>query len=165
MNIKTLSYVFILILMMISIQGCYTTSCCKVNTKTITVYEDHSIPANIGISTGVYTEVDGYRYVNIAVEFEQKTATEEPVSLGVTFAHSQNGKWSSRRYFTFEENFSAAADPQMITVSGKASWGGSPHNKSTYIARLPIMGPYLQVFPFNHHNEARKFSIVLYLTE
>lgn len=166
MKIKTVSYISIFILMIFSIQGCDPTNGGGVKTKTITIYEDHSISANLGISTGVYTEVDGYRYVNIAVEFEQKTAAEEPVSLGVVFAHSQNGKWGSRRYFTFDENFSgSAADPQMITVTGVASWHGHPHNKSTYITRLPIMGPFLQVFPFNHHNEARKFSIVLYLTE
>ena len=41
---------------------------------------------------------------------------------------------------------------------------GSPHNKSSYIARFPIMGPYLQVFPSNGHGEPRKFSVVLYLT-
>ena len=166
MQIKTLSYITIIfILMIFTIQGCSTTNCCYVETKTITIYEDHTIPANMGISTGVYTEISGYRYVNITVEFEQKTAAEEPVSLGVIFAHSQNGKWGSRRYFTFDENFSGAADPQMITVTGKASWAGHPHDKSTYTARLPIMGSFLQVFPFNHHNEARKFSIVLYLTQ
>ena len=165
MKIKKMSYIFLLIIIAISIQGCYTASCCVVKTKTVAIYDDHSIPANVGISTGVYTEVDGYRYVNIAVEFEQNTATEEPVSLGVIFAHSDNGKWGSRRYFTFDRNFSGTADPQMITVSGKASWHGSPHNKSTYIARLPVMGPQIQVFPFNHHNEARKISVVLYLTE
>ena len=165
MKIKTVSYLSIFILVIFTIQGCATTNCCKVKTKTVVIYENHSIPANMGISTGVYTEVDGYRYANIVVEFEQKTASEEPVSLGVIFAHSQNGKWSSRRYFTFNENFSGPANPQMITVTGEASWHGHPHDKSSYTARLPIMGPFLQVFPFNHNKDARKISIVLHLTE
>ena len=146
-------------------QGCVTTNSYKVRTTSITVYEEHSIPANTGISTGVYTNVSGYRYVYVAVEFEQLSAAEEPVSLGVKFAHSQDGKWGSQRYFTFDENISGSAAPQMITVSGEASWHGHPHDKSSYIARLPIMGPYLQVFPFNHHSQERKISIVLYLTE
>ena len=165
MKISTVLYMSICILMSLTLQGCVATNCSTAKTKTITIYDGFSIPANSGISTGVYTEVDGYRYVNIAVEFEQKAPAEEPVSLGVMFAHSQNGKWGSRRYFTFDQNFSGMADPQMITVSGKAGWHGHPHDKSSYIARLPIMGPFLQVFPFNHHNEARKLSIVLYLTE
>ena len=83
----------------------------------------------------------------------------------MVFAHSSNGKYGSRRYFTYDENFSAPANPQMITITGNASWHGSQQKKSSYIARLPIMGPQLQVFPFNHHNEARKFSTILYLTE
>lgn len=165
MKIKTVSYLSILLLFILTLQGCTTTGCCLAQTKVINIYEDHTIPANIGISTGVYTKVDGYRYVNVTVRFEQKSAGEKPVSLGVAFAHSQNGKLNSRRYFTFEENFTAPADPQMITLSGKNSWHGQPHNKSVYTARLPIMGPYIQVFPFNQHNEARKISIALYLTE
>jgi hypothetical protein len=165
MKINTVLYIAICILMSLTLQGCVTANCCNTKTKTITIYNDYSIPANTGISTGVYTEVDGYHYVNVAVEFEQKNPAEEPVSLGVMFAHSQNGKLGSRRYFTFDQNFPGMADPQMITVTGKASWHGHPHDKSSYIARLPVMGPFLQVFPFNHHNEARKLSIVLYLTE
>ena len=165
MKIKTLLYIFIFTIMFFATQGCESLNCCEIKTKPITIYEDHNIPANTGISTGIYTEVDGYRYVNVAVEFEQKIAGEEPVSLGVIFAHNQNGKWGSRRYFTFDENFSGSTDPQMITVTGEASWHGHPHNKSSYIARLPIMGPFLQVFPFNHHKEARKISVALYLTE
>jgi len=165
MKINTVVYMSLCILMSLMLHGCATTNYCTVKTKSITLYNDHTIPANMGISGGVYTEVEGYRYVNIFVEFEQKTSAEEPVALGVMFAHSQNGKWGSRRYFTFDQNFSGMADPQMITVTGKASWHGHPHDKSSYIARLPIMGPFLQVFPFNHHNEARKLSIVLYLTE
>lgn len=132
--------------------------------ETITIYDNARIPAGIGISTGRYTKVDGYRYVNIAVEFEQKAPDEAPLSLGVVFAHDENGRMGSRRYFTFEENFTGAANPQMITVSGKDCWSGHPHDTSRYLARFPIMGPYIQVFPFNYHGEPRKFSVVLYLT-
>ena len=165
MKINTALSMSFCILMNLTLQGCITNKCCTAKTKTVTIYDGYSIPANTGISTGVYTEVDGYHYVNIAVEFEQKTSNEEPVSLGVIFAHDQNGKFGSRRYFTFDQNFSGTSDPQMITVTGKASWHGNPHNKSSYIVRLPVMGPFLQVFPFNHHNEARKINVVLYLTE
>jgi hypothetical protein len=138
--------------------------CCAVKTKTIVIYDNHEIPAQIGISTGKYTKVDGYRYANIAVEFEQKTSGEKPLSLVVVFAHDVSGKWGARRYFTFEENFSAPAVPQNMTVTGEGCWHGSPHNKSSYIVRVPIMGPFIQVFPFNNHSEKRKFSIVIYLT-
>lgn len=164
MNKTNIHYFLIMLLLTFSLSACDTIPCCTAQTKTVTIYSDSTIPANIGISTGTYTNVDGYRYVNVAVEFEQNAGNEEPLSLGVIFAHDQNGKLGSRRYFNFEQNFTGAADPQMITETGKASWSGSPHNRSAYIARLPIMGPYMQVFPFNHHSAARKFSITLYLT-
>ncbi|GAH13348.1 unnamed protein product [marine sediment metagenome] len=80
------------------------------------------------------------------------------------FAFSPGGKCDSHRYFNFEENFTGTADPQMITLTGKASWHGEQHKKSSYTARLPIMGPYVQVFPYNHENKDRKLNIIAYLT-
>jgi hypothetical protein len=53
----------------------------------------------------------------------------------------------------------------MITVTGRGTWHGRPHDRSSGIARLPIMAPYVQVFPFNHHGAPRRISIVLYLTK
>lgn len=170
MNIKRFIFVFVIIVVMTMNLGGQKKiqlpqrDCCMVKTKTIVIYDNHTIAGQIGISTGSYTNVDGYRYANIAVEFEQKTAGEQPLSLGVVFAHSTAGKWGSRRYFTFEENFTAPADPQMMTVTGKGSWHGIQHKKSSYTVRVPIMGPYIQVFPFNQHSEPRKFSVVIYLT-
>ncbi len=133
-------------------------------TRVITFYENYIIPGNIGVSSGKYTKVDGYRYINIFVEFEQQTINENPVSLGVIFAFSPGGKSGSHRYFNFEENFTGTADPQMITLTGKNSWHGEQHKKSSYTERLPIMGPYVQVFPFNHENKDRKLNIIAYLT-
>ena len=137
---------------------------CLLKTKIITFYEGYTIPAGTGVSSGVYTEVDGYRYINIFVEFEQQERDEAPVSLGVVFAFNRSGKLGSRRYFTFEENFEGTADPQMITLSGKDSWHGAQWKKSSYTARLPIMGPYVQVFPFNQEKKERELNIIAYLT-
>lgn len=158
-------YFFALMLLALVIQGYVLKNIFRVNTEVIEIYNEDTIPANRGISTGIYTSVDGYRFVNVVVEFEQNSGGEEPISLGVVFAHSQDGSLGSRRYFTFNNNFSKSPSPQMITLNGKSSWHGSQQKKSSYIARLPIMGPYIQVFPFNHYNEERKFSISLYLVE
>lgn len=132
--------------------------------KTVTVYDDAPIGADTGISTGSCLDVDGWRYANVFVEFEQHGPDEKPLSLGVVFAPDAGGKRGSRRYFNFEENFPGEANPRMITLSGKGSWHGSPHDKSSYVARLPVMGPYLQVFPYNHHSAPRNFTVVIYLT-
>lgn len=85
--------------------------------------------------------------------------------MGAIFAHDATGGIGAREYFNFEQNFDAPAAPQMITLSGKGTWHGHPQYISSYIARLPVMGPYMQVFPFNHHDEVRTFSIKLYLIE
>lgn len=157
-----------LLILLIAIWPLYFAACTSTSpgrTATVVIYEDEAIPANTGISTGMYTDVDGYRYVNITVEFEQKTEAEAPVSLGVVFAHDSNGKWGARRYFNFDQNFAAPVHPQMITLSGEKSWHGHPHDKSTYIARLPVMAPFIQVFPVNHHDSPRQIDVVLYLTE
>jgi hypothetical protein len=137
--------------------------CDRPCTKTIEFYTDKSIGANRGISSGRYTNVDGYRYINLFVQFEQKSASEEALNLGVIFGFGAQGEMGSRRYVTLEENVSSPQSPQMITVSGDGCWHGSPHNISSYNIRIPIMGPYVQVFPFNHHNKSRKFSVWAYL--
>jgi hypothetical protein len=137
---------------------------CLAVTKVITFYENDTIPAGVGISKGTYVNVDGYRFINIVVEFEQDDAGEDPVSLGVMFAFNSSGALGSRNYYNFEQNFSYTPEPQMITLSGNNSWHGSPHNISSYTARLPIMGPYVQVFPFNHEQKARRITIKAYLS-
>ena len=162
---RTVVCLLIIGLLAIAAGGCNGTNCCPVKTKTIHIYENHTINANMGISTGTYTNVDGFRYVNIVCIFSQKNIDEEPVSLGVKFSLDERGKLSSRRYFTFEENFEAPADPQMITCTGAGSFHGTQQGISSYIIRLPIMGPYIQVFPFNHHDSARTINVSMYLTE
>jgi len=136
MNARVTFAVALTVFLAVFLQGC-TSVPTTAKTEIITIYDNHAIPASTGISTATYTKVDGYRYVNVMVEFEQKTAGERPVSLGVIFAHSANGKLGSRRYFNFEDNFTSPADPQMITLSGKNSWHGHPHDKSSYIVRIP----------------------------
>ena len=51
----------------------------------------------------------------------------------------------------------------MISVSGDGTWHGSPHNISSYMIRLPIMGPFVQVFPFNRAPIERTVSVWAYL--
>lgn len=160
---QNLISLFLLFALLMGLSSCQEECCYK--TKVIPIYENSTIPANTGISTGVYTKVDGYQFVNVFVEFQQDSAFENPLSLGVAFALDSIGKLSVGTYFNFEQNFEPPADPQIMILSGANSWHGSPYNISSYIGRLPVMGPYMQVFPFNHHSQSRQFSIVLYLTQ
>ncbi len=132
-------------------------------TKVIQFMTDHDLPASIGISLPPYRQVDSYRHINIFVRFNQMAADEAPVDLGVIFAFDASGTMGARRYVNLAQNVSSPQSTNFIEVSGRGSWHGSPHNISTYMARFPIMGPFVQVFVYNRAPLARKVSVWAYL--
>ncbi len=132
-------------------------------TKVIKFLTDHELPPNIGQSIPPYTYINRYRYINLFVQFSQESATEEPVDLGVIFAFDSSGTLGARRYVNLEQNVDGPQSTHFIEVSGSGSWHGSPHNKSSYVARFPVMGPYVQVFVYNRAPVARKVSVWGYL--
>ena len=124
---------------------------------------DHVVPANVGVSLPPYTEVDGYRYINISVQFTQENADEPPVDLGVVFAFDANGVMGARRYVNLEANVPGPQNVNFIEVSGARTWHGSPHDISSYAARLPVMGPLIEVFVYKRASIPRKVSVWGYL--
>jgi len=132
-------------------------------TTVVKLLTDKEIPANVGISMPPYTEVDGYRHVNIYVRFDQKEFDEEPVDLGVIFAFDGDGEMGARRYVNLEENLAGPQTTNFISVSGSGAWHGSQWGISSYLARFPVMGPYLQVFVYNRADRPRKVSVWAYL--
>ncbi len=137
--------------------------CSPACTKVIKFITNHSVAANLGISIPPYTKIAGYRHINIFVRFTQEDAVEPPVDLGVIFAFDSKGAMGARRYVNLEENLSGPQSTNFIEVSGNGTWHGSPHNISTYVARLPIMGPYIEVFVYNRAPVVRKVSVWGYL--
>jgi len=133
-------------------------------TKTVRFYTDKSIPPNVGISSGVYTATDGYRFINIFVEFSQVAAGEQPVTIGTIFGFDTAGKLGARAYVNLEDNVPSPQKLNFISVDGQGTWHGSPHNKSSYCVRIPVMGPYIQVFVYNTDSSERKVSVWGYLT-
>jgi hypothetical protein len=71
------------------------------------------------------------------------------VDLGVIFAFDASGTMGARRYVNLEQNLSGPQSTNFIEVSSRGSWSGSPHNISTYLARFPVMGPFIEVFVYN----------------
>jgi hypothetical protein len=138
--------------------------CSSACTKVVKFYTDEKIPASIGISSGTYTRIDGYRHLNVFVQFSQTAQNEPPVDLGVVFAFDTTGKLGSRKYVNLEANVAGPQSTNFIQVSGAGSWHGSPHNISSYNARFPVMAPYVQVFLYNSHNSSRVMSVWAYLT-
>jgi hypothetical protein len=124
---------------------------------------DHDLPASIGISLPPYTSVDGYRYINIYVQFPQAAANEPPVDLGVIFGFDANGALGARRYVNLEQNASGPQSTNFIEVSGQGSWHGNPQNISSYMARFPVMGPFVEVFVYNRAAIKRTVSVWAYL--
>lgn len=132
-------------------------------TQVIQFMTDRELPPSVGISVPPYTEIDGFRYINLFVRFNQEAADEEPVDLGVIFAFDTKGTMGARRYVNLEENLSGPQSTNFISVSGQGSWHGSPHNISTYLARFPVMGPFVEVFVYNRAPVKRKVSVWGYL--
>jgi len=132
-------------------------------TEVVKFLTDHDVPANSGISLPPYTSVDGYRYLNIFVRFEQEEGDEPPVDLGVIFAFDDGGAMGARRYVNLEENLSRPQGTNFIEVSGQGSWHGSQWKLSSFLVRLPVMGPYAQVFVYNRAPVERKVSVWGYL--
>jgi len=124
---------------------------------------DFEVPAGVGISQPPYTKIDGYRYINLFVRFSQTAADEPPVDLGVVFAFDAGGTMGARRYVNLESNVSSPQSTNFIEVSGRGSWSGSPHNISTYLARFPVMGPFIEVFVYNRATVKRMVSVWGYL--
>lgn len=137
--------------------------CSRACSTVVQFMTDVQVPAVSGITSGAYTSIDGYRYINIFVKFNQQLVNELPVDLGVGFAFDSNGDMGAGRYVNFEENLSSQQHVNFISISGDGSWNGSQAGTSTYIARLPVMGPFIQVFPFNRASSTRTVSIWGYL--
>jgi hypothetical protein len=137
--------------------------CAPACTQVLRFYTDHEVPASVGISSGVYTSVDGYRHLNVFVQFSQTAQDEPPVDLGVVFAFDAQGKLGARRYVNLEPNVPYPQGTSFIEVSGLGSWHGSPHNISSYVARFPVLGPFVQVFVYNRADFERTVSVWGYL--
>lgn len=137
--------------------------CDRPCTKVLQLLTDREISANTGMSMPPYTKIDGYRYINIFVKFNQEEADEEPVDLGVIFAFDKNGEMGSRRYVNLENNLGSPQNVQFIEISGRGSWHGSQWKISSYMVRFPVMGPYIEVFVYNRAPVHRKVSVWAYL--
>ena len=132
-------------------------------TNVVKFMTDRELPPSVGISLPPYTSVDGYRHLNVFVRFSQVAADEPPVDLGVVFAFDTAGTMGARRYANLESNLSGPQSTNFIEVSGRGSWHGSPHNISTYVARFPVLGPFVEVFVYNRAAVSRRVSVWGYL--
>ena len=122
-----------------------------------------NIGAGSGLNVGAWQSVDGYRFMNVFVDFEQVAPAEAPVDLTMSFAFDAAGTLSTGHYVTFEENLPSPQGVSFNRISGLGTWHGTPHNRSSFVARFPILGPYALAFAYNLHSAPRKVSVWAYL--
>lgn len=141
------------------------TPCVNPCTKIIKFMTDREVPPSTAISIPPYTNVEGYRHINIFVTFTEENPIEEgPVTLGVIFAFDSNGTMGARCYVNLEHNVQHPQVPNFVNVEpGSKTWHGTP-KISSYVARFPVLGPYVQAFVLNmDKNITRKVSVWAYL--
>lgn len=140
--------------------------------RTIVVYDDETIPGHRGVWKPEGIEVEGYTYATVFVEHEQHAFSEEPLEVGVGFAPWRDGRAGARSFYDFEterEPGDSELRPresplEWISGSGRIGWHGHPHDIASFGIRVPVLGPYMWVYPLNNHSEPRRFTIVVYLT-
>lgn len=132
-------------------------------TGVIKFMTSQDIGPGTGLNVGTWQSVDGYRFMNVFVDFEQVDPAEAPVDLTMSFAFDSAGTLSAGHTVTFEENLASPQGVNFNRVSGLGTWHGTPHNRSSFIARFPILGPYALAFAYNLHTASRKVSVWAYL--
>ncbi len=135
-----------------------------VGPRSVKLMIDHVVPANSCISLPPYTEVDGYGHASITLLFDRHSPDESPVDLSVAFALDASGFMASRLYVDLEANGAGPSMASPITVSGAGTWSGGVHASGAYTVRVPVMGPFMQVFVHNRAPAPRKVSVWVYLS-
>jgi hypothetical protein len=131
-------------------------------TKVIKVYTDASIGPNTGMSAINYTNVDGYRYINIFVKYSQQNKDETPVNLSVMFAFDEARSMNAGHFVNLEPNLQTPAATHPIDVLGNGTYHGDQWKISSFVFRLPVVGPYIKIFVYNYFSSERKFSVWAY---
>jgi hypothetical protein len=160
--------------MLLATVGCATVDRhpSRLAAKTIVVYDDETIPAHRGVWNRHGIKVEGYSYATVFVEHEQHATAEAPLDVGVGFAPWRDGRAGARSFYDFEterirgEGETGLRDSPLewISGSGRIGWHGHPHDITSFGIRVPVLGPYMWVYPLNGHSEPRRFTIVVYLT-
>ena len=76
------------------------------------------------------------------------------------FPFDESGTMHARRYVNLEENITTPQSINFIEVSDSGSWGGQ---QSSYIARIPVSDPFVEVFVYNRASIDRMVSVWAYL--
>ncbi len=132
--------------------------------RVLRLMNEADVPAGSEISVPPYNEVDGFRYANIFVRYAQEDPPQPPIDLAVAFAFDDRGLHSARFGVNLEEASPAPRELVPLQVSGAAAANAAaPGTAVTYVARIPVMGPYMEVFTANRAAVNRKVTVWAYM--
>ena len=133
-------------------------------TRILRLMMETEVPPNTELSVPPYNDITGFRYINLFVRYIHEDPAEPPLDLSVEFAFDEKGLMTTRRH-AIVENRTLSSEPQTlspVTVVGPES-DGTPNQVVTYVLRVPIMGPFIEVFTNNRASVKRKVTVWGYL--
>lgn len=110
-----------------------------------------------------YKSINRFRYINIMVRFRQKESDQTGVGLAIVFAFDAKGHMASGHYVNLEENCSAPQSPNLIHISGGNAWLNIEERYYSYLVRLPVMGPFVEVIAHNGGKIGKSVTVQGYL--
>ena len=143
-----------------------------VQTRIIPVFNSRLLAPHTGVSVGA-ANVTGCRFINIFVQYRD-SATPNPqpgpipsVSLGALFQLDARSDMRSRMYVNLESNLPSLQNVNLIVVSPKGPFTSTVgteilRESGNYIVRIPVMGPYVVVVPFNDAAVSRYVWVKIY---
>jgi len=143
-----------------------------VPTRVITVWNQHLVAPHMGFS-GSATNVGGCHFINVYVQYrDSATSAPQPggtpsVSLGLVFMLDARQDMQSRMYVNLESNVTSIQNVNLIDVAPKGPFTSTVGTETlgdhgSYIVRIPVMGPWVTVVPFNDAGVSRYVSVKIY---
>ncbi len=134
-----------------------------VSTRILRLMVETEVPGRSEISVPPCNETNGFRTVNLFVRYTHEHPQEPPIDLRVEYAYDEKGLMKSSHWCAPAENGTGDMTARRLEFGGPPS-PGTPDAQSSFIVRLPVMGPYIEVYAINRASANRKVSVWAYLT-
>ncbi len=131
-------------------------------TRVLRLMLETEVAAGTELSIPPYNDITGFRYINVVVRYTHEDPSQPPMDLGVEFGFDEKGLLTTRNYANLEENIPSPQSLTQFQVAGPES-DGTPNKVVSYVVRVPVMGPFVEVFIKNNASVNRKVTVWGYL--
>lgn len=143
-----------------------------VQTRIIPVFNPRNLAPQTGTTSGAIN-VTGCRFINIFVQYRD-SASPNPqpgpipsVSLGAQFQLDNRSDMRSRMYVNLESNLTSLQNVNFIVVAPTGPFTSTLgtqilRESGNYIVRIPVMGPFVVISPFNDATVTRQVWVKIY---